>query len=326
MTELTVESPACADQEQQIIKELNQFFGLFPQVRRVLEKIDDLYRSPKRLEPKNLLILGESGVGKSRLLKRVREQHPPVDRGTFTEIPVLYVVVPAKSSIDNLAGAMLRAMGSLYWNKGKTADLTVQLETLIKECQVKLIIIDEVNRLVDKGGVKTHHLLAEWIKELSDAVKVPMVLAGIPRAARLLDTNDQLRSRFRQVVNLRPFSARTETDMDLTRRVMRTFEGRLKEIPCTRLDDSTTTSAIIFATDGRLRDIHNLLECAVISAFRLSRTAKQPTKPAITSATLASAFREAIYAEAPDTRNPFTKKFNGTPLTKLGEPFAPREE
>lgn len=306
---------------RQTVQALRRLFGHFPhvtQVTRRLESIIDYGVHPFE-EAENLMILGLSGCGKSTLLQRFVRKYSITEHEEYTEIPVLYVRVDAKCSIKTLAGTMLKALGSEFWNKGKEEERTYQLVTLLKACKVRLVILDEINHLVDRGGEKTHHSVADWIKRLTDEVRIPFVLAGIPRSERLLETNDQLRSRFREVIEIVPFSIADDESEKTFRDVLKTFSDKITGIDSVDLTCSEMAGSLAFATGGRLREICKLLVRAVELAY------EQKDKPKLTIKVLSEAFSQVIYRNAPNNRNPFHSKFNGIPLTGAGEPFSPVE-
>ena len=314
------ESSASETSVHSMTSALRRCFVQFPQARHLLEHLEGLLLQDTTVEEAdNLLLLGEPGVGKSRLLKKFCSRHPIIKHEDFVEVPVLYASVPSKSSIDNLASSMLLALGSPFWNRGKTKELTHQLVTLLKTCKVKMVVLDEVNHLVDKGGIKTHHLIADWLKELSDSVRIPFVFAGIPRANRLLEANDQLRSRFREVVSVNPFNIETNPAEAEFREVLKSFENIVPSSLQLNISNATMTRRICFATGGRLRDIRRLMVRVIELACKAEAASASLT-------TFSTAFRQVIYVNAPDRRNPFTSKFDKLPLTRPGEPFAHRVE
>jgi len=301
-----------------VVRAIRTCFARFPQVKQVLAVLEELFASHSEGDlPEHLLLLGDTGVGKSTLLEYMRDSHPRVVHETFTEVPVLYVPVPPACNINKLAGAMLRALGSPFWNKGDAEDRTHQLVVLLQSCKVRLILLDEVNHLVDRGAQKTHHSVGDWIKTLSDTARVPFVMAGIPRASKLLDVNDQLRGRFKRLT-LRPFSYEDKPRQKEFRSALRTFGGLITGIDCSELSEEDMAKLVVFATHGRLRAIRELLIAAARLAF-----AEKATK--LSRDLLERAFRLAIFEDAEETRNPFSLKFNGVPLIKAGEPYAPAE-
>lgn len=299
-----------------IIRDIRTGFIKFPYVEKIQNAMDRMYGYQCRNEePEHLTLLGESGVGKSTLLVKYRDAHPVIEHEELTEVPVLYVAIGPSPTPKALASVILRALGDPKCDVGKEVDLTYRLIHLIKLCRVRLVIIDEANHLIDRGGEKTHHVAADWLKRLVDATRVSFVLAGIPRTVRLLEKNDQLRGRFREVIEVERFSVENEYAKMQFCGALSAFKKYLGELPALDISSATMARQFAFATDGRLRDIRRLLVRAVELAYR-------ETQPRLTDGILAEAFRTVIYPGASDKRNPFHKSFNELPLVKAGEPFA----
>ena len=258
------------------------------------------------------MILGMPGTGKSTLLEYVTKRHPRIEHDTVTEVPILYVEIPTRCSINKLVTTMLHSMGSPLWNKGDELEKTLHLQTLLRACKTRLVILDEVNHLVDRGKQRSHYTVGDWIKSLGTDAKVSLVLSGVTRSRELLLTNEQLADRFGEVMEL-PMLSLDGSAESTTNAALREF-GKLLGVDAIDLTDRETARKIIYATQGRLRPLRRLLVRAVDVGF-LS------TKPKIDLPVLAKAFEEVIYAGAPPKRNPFHDKFDGAPLTKPGEPY-----
>lgn len=302
-----------------VVTSVRRAFVNFPHVKAIVAALDRLltYRR-ERAEPLHLLIVGESGVGKSTLLKHYVAAHPRIEHEEYTEIPVLFASLDEAPTPKTLSGKLLLSMGSPFWNKGTAEERRDQLLRLLDACKVQLVILDEANHLVDRGGEKTLHTSADWIKNVADASGIPFVLAGIPRTKRLLDTNDQLRGRFREVISVERFSVADSAEEIRFRSVLKSFQRLLSGIDSIDLSSREIARAFAFATDGRLREIRSLLVRSVELALA-STTSK------LTMAVLAEAFASVIYPKAPVDRNPFHEKFKAVPLTGPSEPFAPVE-
>lgn len=304
---------------QLLVDRLGEAFGPFPAVTQALDHMTDIYGgAPYGGEPRHIMFIGESGVGKSTMLRRFLKDHPPVEHEDRTEVPVVYLEVPSRASVSALASATLFSMGSTFWDKGTRPQLTTQLMTLLRECGTRIVVFDEMNHLVDRGGQRTHHDAADWIKQLGMVGGVSLVLAGTPRTRRLLDVNDQLRNRFGTIVTLHPFSVENGRANEFAR-VLRSFLRLLDGLPCLNLADEPLLRATAFATGGRLRSIRNLL----VRSVQLAATLPQAQ---IDLSVLERAFKESIYSQATPERNPFSQHFNGLPLTKAGEPYAPEAQ
>jgi hypothetical protein len=249
-------------------------------------------------------------MGKSSLLHNYLEKHPPKVHEEYTEVPVLYAEVPASCTIKKLATILLRAIKSPFPLVGDEEDRTHQLVTLIRQCNVRLIIIDEVNHLV-RGGKKTRYLVGDWIKQLITKTRVPVVLAGIPNVRVLMQTNDQMASRFAETIAIDQFSAAADATNPIGF-ALKAFKIALKDYPCIDLLDPNTQKLFAYATDGRLRSMCHLIVRAVEVGAKGS---------GVNHKALATAFPAVIYDKCPPGRNPFLNDFDGIPLSKLGEPF-----
>lgn len=307
-------------QATKTIRAIKRCFVQFDHVKAIHERLRDLIEFECGVdEPDMVLIVGDPGVGKSRLLQRFMDDYPRVEHDTWTEVPVLLVLVPAKCSLSRLPGAMLQALGSPLWNKGNEEARTFQLETLLKKCRVRLVILVEVNHLIDRGKERSHYLLADWIKLLSERTRIPFALAGIDRAKVLLRVNEQLADRVREIVQIEPFGV-GKTYRNQMADALAAFEGLLGDIDRVSLATDSTAKMFAFATAGRLRKLRQLLVRSVELAAKMG-------KPRIDHAVLAEAFKTAVFKDAPDIRNPFVAaKFDGFPLTRPGEPYHPRRQ
>jgi hypothetical protein len=301
----------------QTISALREAFIQLPQITDISNRIGQLFRYVcVDEEPEHLMVCGAPGVGKTRLLRRFENRHPRIEHDDVTEIPVLYAPVPSACSIKKLAGAMLGSMGSPYWSHGGEEERSHQLMILLRTCKCRLVVLDEVNHLLDRGSAKTHYAVADWIKQLADAAGISFVLAGTPVAEQLLWTNDQLRGRFSEVVHLAPLSLATTPDTHVFRSLLRTLQTYFGELDSVDLSTPATSRMMAYATGGRLRLIRSLLVRSVQLAH-----ASAPAR--LDLGILAKAFGQVIFGNAPESRNPFAARFDGQPLDRPGEPFGP---
>lgn len=297
-------------------RKLRGFVGHFPQFVRIQKRLAELIEHESAAsEPEGLAIVGETGTGKTTLLSSFARRFPRVNHDEFTEIPVVYASVPARCTIKRLSGLLLQAMGSPLWNRGDEEDRTFQLKTLIRGCKVRLILLDEVNHLGERGASKTHYEVGDWIKQLSQDAPVVIVLVGTSTAAVLWETNEQLASRY-EVLTLEPLSAESGRSPEF-RAVLKAFSQLMAGLKVVNLTDERMTRLMAFATGGRLREIRKLLVRAVALA-------EEAGSVEIEMDTLRRAFEQVIYEKAPVKRNPFDKSFDGLPLIAPGEPFALR--
>lgn len=303
--------------ESEITRNLRGCFANFPQISPILGRLTHLIGQEYiNGEPDHLFLLGESGVGKSRLLEHFQSQHPSHELPDRTIVPVLYSETPSDCTPKKLASQLLRALGSPIWNKGNEQELTHQLLVLLAQCRTRMVILDEVNHLVERGGAKSHYQLADWIKLTARQARIPFVLAGTERSIELLTVNEQLRSRFRESLRIRPFGLSTLEDTKETLSALRAFHNLLDDVDRIDISSEAIARLVVFGTHGRLREIRKLLVRWVEIGFQKKRVS-------LTLSDLGIAFGQVIFPGVPKGRNPFLSDFDGNPLTLIGEPFAP---
>ena len=175
---------------QEASKALNQAFNAAPTIR----------------DPIGYFIAGESRTGKSRLIEEFLDAHPSTRDLEGLQMPVVNVVVPSKPSVKGVAAEILRALEDPLANKGTEQDMTSRLLVLLKKCNVRVLILDEGQHLVDKSSnyALIHHV-SDWLKNLLNKSKVVAVIAGLPYAQTVLSQNEQLRGRFVNKITLPRF-------------------------------------------------------------------------------------------------------------------------
>lgn len=177
-----------------------------PRLHRALASIDNCRKmSQGAREPECMLILGNPGVGKTTIRDHYLSLNPRKETPDGTNVPVLAVTIPIPAKITFLASAMLAALGDDAPEKGSTEARTRRLRTLIRECKVELIFLDEFHHFIDRDNDKVLRSVADWLKNLISETRVPVILTGLPSSRAVLEANDQLRRRFSRQINMLPF-------------------------------------------------------------------------------------------------------------------------
>lgn len=322
MTEVTV-APASmkwtaqknAERARKAKAALDSTFLKVSHVKRLLSDLDASFWSGREgIKARHLVIFGDSGAGKTRLLEVFASLYPREELEDRTLMPVLFAKMPSNPTPRRIVVALLKALGSIFAAKGKEDEPMVQLKTLCKECGVRIILIDEASHLVDRGREKTHYRFGDALKEVVDELGIPTVLTGVPRLERLFAVNEQLRGRFSRRRTIRRFSIVQKDAVAEFRSVVHSLSQKLEGIDSIELTSSEFLPRIHAATHGLLRPLIELLKEAVDLAC-------MKAKPAITADVLIEAFRNAIWESVPDARNPFHQTFSFLPLDGAGEPY-----
>lgn len=162
------------------------------------------------LNPKSMVLLGESGAGKSTIVNTYRKSFPDVEREDRTERPILYTSLQARVTVNDILAGLLEACGDPEPDKGTARSLLKRLYRLTKSLGVQLIIIDEIQHVLPEHTHRRTQEAADTIKSITDLSYIPFVLTGLPHGIRLLnDTNkgknseDQLIRRFNIFLELK---------------------------------------------------------------------------------------------------------------------------
>lgn len=152
---------------------------------------------------KALVILGDSGVGKSRFVYEFASLYPTVIEHTKYEdnilielqIPVIMVEIPPNGSIKGMCLDILQRIDELLGEpkyrpghqKDSVNDLMNKVRGLIDVHGVGILFIDEIQNL---KGMKTEkpEALINFFLYITNQFKVPVVLVGTSAAKGLFDT------------------------------------------------------------------------------------------------------------------------------------------
>lgn len=288
-------------------------FDAFAQIFNKLTQTLQLYR--KSGVVRNLVVIGESGSGKTSLAQAFRDQYPRQHMLEKTVTPVAYVEVPSIGTIGALARQILVGLGDPFPEKGRVIDQTARIELLIKNSGVEMLILDEAQHVYDRGQNKTQYATADWLKSLLNSIKIPIVLFGIPRLENLLQVNVQLRRRFNAPMVL---SLGDLSDSKFSLKTYDVINSLAPVLPlplsCNEWDSFQLTERIYYATDGRVGYLKELLAQALEIAWEIDERK-------ITRSDLAAAFTN-IWSGSVGRLNPFNDDFVFRRLDRAGEPFA----
>lgn len=240
----------------------------YPKAKQILDKIEELFKYGKNL-PRitSVLIVGEGNNGKSSIIDRFKELHPDYDYNlarpanlpndyfdthTGAGTPVLHIMAPTSPIEAQLYNNILSGLPAPYKDSdpiGKKLQLVLYY---LKMMEVEILFIDEIHNILS-GPVSKQKQFLNAIKNLSNYLNIPIVLAGTKAALNAINTDPQIESRFMPM-----FLPKWQFDDDFGS-LLATYQSLLPLKNNSKLLDEYVADEILILTDGYIGNIFELL-------------------------------------------------------------------
>lgn len=190
-------------QRNTLITRFEQTFVMTPLFQKVLDDLTDLIERPlKGTSTRCYFLLGPSFTGKTAVLEELARRYPPYigptgDKGEAAALiqPVLQVEALSECTFKGMTTTVLAALGDPGTSRSNEAQLKVRMLKLLREKQVKLLVIEEFQHLIE-GRNRVHaHTAANWIKDLCASRVCPLVITGQSHVDLIVRSNPQIANR-----------------------------------------------------------------------------------------------------------------------------------
>lgn len=163
----------------------------------ILDRLRELATAPHHTRVQNLLLVGEPANGKTTLVTHfeatdgVRHQ----DENGDPVCPVILAEAPPSADEKALYISILERFWAPYRASEPVVRLRYQVIHLMRACQVRMLIIDELHSVLTGTALKQREVM-NAIKLLCNELRIPIVGVGTREAVRVLHTDPQHASRF----------------------------------------------------------------------------------------------------------------------------------
>jgi len=232
----------------------------YPKSEETIQLLSELMNRPKRPRMQNLLIIGEANMGKTSLVTEFAKMYPDTsleDNEGMTSVQkhVLLANLIGNDEKD-LYISILEKMWSRFSPTESKAKLRHQVLYLMRECNVKILILDEIHNLLS-GTASKQRIIMNTIKNLSNELMIPIVGVGTQDASMILVSDPQHASRF-DVVRLAKWSLNKEFGG-----MLHAFEKNLPLQRPSLLHKKEKAILLYGISSGNLGNLHRLIiECA----------------------------------------------------------------
>ena len=169
----------------------------YPRAEAALEKLETLMSFPERARMPNLLIVGDSGMGKTMIIEKFTRDHASCFDETSGRLHMPVVAVQMVSGPDEsrFYRRILAAIGAPEPPRATLAVLESLALRLLTELRPHMLVIDEIHSL-QAGTIREQARFLNMLRFLGNELRIPLVCVGTAQARNALRTDDQLVRRF----------------------------------------------------------------------------------------------------------------------------------
>lgn len=249
----------------------------YPQAEEIIQTLESIKTYEKnKTRVTSILLVGSSNNGKTSLLEEFVRRNPSYDYYSENSdkltkeffdnynaigIPTLSILAPNEPNESRLYSNILNKIFAPFNERDSVARKQYLVEYYLNLLNVDMLIIDEIHNILS-GSIAKQKQVLNAIKNLSNHLKIPIVLSGTKDALRAVSTDTQISSRFRPI-----YLKKWRMDKEFVS-LLATF---LKTLPLKK--ESTiltvnTSMEILEISDGNIGDIVGLLKKAAIYAIK----------------------------------------------------------
>ena len=253
------------------------------ETRQFRRSVDDLTRfcaSPTYgSDPRAASLFGDSGCGKSTVMRAIERIHPPTMLDGRTIRPLITVEIPSKPSIHAFYAALMNVLGGPILPRESNGEIRNRVLHFVKALGVRILVLDEFQHLNQKVGTDTRGV-CDTIKSLMNAGRIGMIFVGTPDAETVIQTDTQILTRRAVRIRLRPFCdtqnpdfqglngrPALEEEFQQFQSVLHEFAVRFGCYDTTYLVDDLVAKRVLEFTGGVYRVIRHFVEAAAKDAL-----------------------------------------------------------
>ncbi|MEF2074735.1 TniB family NTP-binding protein [Consotaella aegiceratis] len=234
---------------------------LYPRAKQALNRLEALLDHPGGPRMPSVAIYGDSGMGKTMIMQRFRDQHPPhlARRTGILKTPVLAMEMVSRPGERRFYGELLSLLGAPQAPRADIAQMEQATIRIMKAIGVQVLVIDEVHNIL-AGIYREQRIVLNMLRFLSNRLQISLVCFGVSDAREAIGGDVQLARRFEQLT-LNRWAANEDFETLIA--------SILRNTPLRRSSVLTPKSLrrILQITDGITANIFQMLGSLAIEAI-----------------------------------------------------------
>ena len=172
---------------------------VYPRAKQVLERLNQLLDHPRGTRMPSLAIYGDSGMGKTMIMKRFRDQHPPSFSSLTGKLktPVLAMEMTSRPGERRFYSELLTLLGAPQRPRADIAQMEQAAMRIMEAIGVQVLVIDEVHNIL-AGTYREQRIVLNTLRFLSNRLQISLVCFGVNDAREAIGGDVQLARRFEQ--------------------------------------------------------------------------------------------------------------------------------
>lgn len=192
---------------QKFAERVANIYIKYPRIQRIYDVLSSMRClgtfNNRNESQSNLFIIGQSGVGKTRMIKRYAEMNKgfvKIEDGIEYDIkPVVYLELPDPFTLLELYQSIIKALGApIIMYRPSIGDAKRHAFTLLEKQKVEMLIFDEMDYILSSRYVKPQEAM-EAIKHIGNVASASLVCVGTPQVDELRKLNFQYFRRFPKI-------------------------------------------------------------------------------------------------------------------------------
>ncbi|MDE9452195.1 TniB family NTP-binding protein [Aliiroseovarius sp. Z3] len=173
---------------------------LYPRAKQALDRLEALLDHPRCPRMPSVAIYGDSGMGKTMIMGRFRDQHPQhFNRRTgVLKTPVLAMEMVSRPGERRFYGELLSLLGAPQAPRADIAQMEQATLRIMKAIGVQVLVIDEVHNIL-AGTYREQRIVLNMLRFLSNRLQISLVCFGVNDAREAIGGDVQLARRFEQL-------------------------------------------------------------------------------------------------------------------------------